>query len=240
MPRYESVDGGIHVLLNENYDMFHDGQITGSGVRPFEDLKLVRTSLEMADIEDKLLAAFVLGERKKDPRFALARKLANPRLARDFDVVLIDTPPRLTMASINGFCASTHVLIPTSLSATSRSGAVTFVHYLKELRNKLCPSIRVLGILATFTALAKPSEAEQKMLDELERYLPGVDIWRDVCLPSRQEIANNRVLQSRECRDKFIQIARKVATYLGLKRNGNSQGRDANRSPKFSRAGQPY
>lgn len=240
MPRYQSADGGVHVLLNESYDMFHDNQITAKGVRPFEGLSLVRTSLELADVEDKLLAAFLLGEREKDPRFALARKLTNRQLAQDFDIVLIDTPPRLTMASINAYCASTHVLIPTALTSMSRSGAVTFVHYLKELRNYLCPSIKVLGILPTFTARNTLSEAEQRMLDELERYHPGIAVWRDVFLPNRQDIANNRVLQNPECRENFKRIARKVATHLGAKRNGNSQGRDANQGAQIGRAGQPH
>nr|MBX2806202.1 AAA family ATPase [Hyphomicrobiales bacterium] len=150
MPRSESADGGVHAILSESYDMFHSNQITATGLNPFEDLSLVRTSLELGDVEDKLFAAFVLEQRDRDPRFALSRKLTDPRLAQDFDIVLIDTPPRLTIASINAFCASTHVLIPTALTSMSRNGAVTFIHYLDGLRKTLCPSIRVVGVLATF------------------------------------------------------------------------------------------
>ncbi|HEY7645283.1 MAG TPA: AAA family ATPase [Hyphomicrobiales bacterium] len=237
MPRHEIADGGVHVLLSESYDMFHNSQITAMGLPPFSGLSLVRTSLELADVEDKLFAAFILGQREQDPRFALARKLSDPRLARDFDIVIIDTPPRLTMASINAFCASTHVLIPTALTSMSQSGAVTFIHYLKEFRKSLCPSIDVLGVLATFTAQGTLRPAEEKVLDELQDYLNGIEVWRDVFLPFRQPIANNQVLQNPDCRERFERLAHKVATKLGLNRDGNTQGRQAHRGSRFGGAG---
>ncbi len=236
MPRREIADGGIHVLLSESYDMFHDSQITAMGATPFADLSLVRTSLELADVEDKLFAAFILGERERDARFALARKLSDPRLARDFDIVIIDTPPRLTIASINALCASTHVLIPTSLTPMSRSGAVTFVHYLTEFRKKLCPSIDILGVLPTFTATGKLSPGEEKALDEVQHYLGRIDVWRDVFIPIRQAIANNEGLKDRAVRALFAAIAQKTISELRLKRDGSTQGRNSYRSPPFGRA----
>jgi len=231
VPRREITDGGIHVLLSENYDMFHDSQVTAMGLPPFTNLRLVRTSLELADIEDKLFAAFILGEREKDARLTLARKLADPRLARDFDIVLIDTPPRLTIAAINALCASTHVLVPTSLTSMSRSGAVTFVHYLTEFRKKLCPSLNLLGVLATFTtARGTLSPGEEAALDELQRYLPADAVWRDIVIPMRQAIASNRVLEDPDCRARFDFLAQKIILKLGLRPDGNNQSRYGYRS----------
>lgn len=235
VPCYENADGGVHALVSESYDMFHNQEVTGVGVAPFGDLRLVRTSLELADVEDMLFAAFILEERKRDPRFALARKLIDPRLSRDFDIVIIDTPPRLTMASINAFCASTHVLIPTSLSSMSRSGAVTFVHYLKEFRKNLCPSLEVLGILPTFTAHEQLDAAEQKVVDHLGSYLVGIDIWQDVIIPRRKGIENNEVLRDKALRRIFDRLARKVIAKLGLMQDGDAQGRYAHRSARFGR-----
>jgi cellulose biosynthesis protein BcsQ len=61
VPRREVANGGVHALLSESYDMFHDDRITAVGVGKFADLSLVRTSLDLADVEDKLFAAFFLG-----------------------------------------------------------------------------------------------------------------------------------------------------------------------------------
>jgi hypothetical protein len=119
----------------------------------------------------------------------------------------------------------------------SRSGAVTFVHYLTEFRKKLCPSIDVLGVLATFTARGTLNPAEEKALGELEDYLGGIDIWRDVFIPLRQDIANNRVLQNDDARARFAYIADKIIAKLRLRRDGNTQGRDAHRSARYGRPG---
>lgn len=239
MPRREIANGGIHVLLSETYDMFHDDRITAVGAAPFSDLSLVRTSLELADVEDKLFAAFLLGEREKDPRLALARKLSDPRLSRDYDIVLIDTPPRLTMGSVNALCASTHVLIPTALTSLSRSGAVTFVEYLSEFRKHLCPSLLVLGVMATFTARGSLSPAEERALGELERLLAGRDVWRDIYIPIRQAIANGHVLQDPQCKAIFDFLAQKIIAKLGLRRDGHNDGRRPHSGAGFDWADLP-
>jgi cellulose biosynthesis protein BcsQ len=232
MPRYESIDGGIQVLISEDYDIFHNTQVTAMGVSPFADLSLVRTSLELADAEDSLFAAFILDEREQDARLALSRKLSDPRLRRDFDIVLIDTPPRLTTASINALCASTHVLIPTSLTSMSRSGAVTFVHYLAKFREKLCPSLNLLGVLPTFTARSTLSSAEEAALTEMQRSLPANAVWRDMFIPLRQAIANNQ-FQDPSNKALFDRLAQKVISMLGLHPDGHNQGRNDHRSPRL-------
>jgi cellulose biosynthesis protein BcsQ len=237
MPRYEIADGGVHALLSENYDMFHNSHVTAMGVSPFADLSLVRTSLELAEVEDKLFAAFILGERENDPRFALARKLSDPRLARDFDLVVIDTPPRLTMASINAFCASTHVLVPTALTSMSRSGAETFVHYLKEFRKTLCPSLDMLGVVPTFTAHEELTLPERRVVEQLRLYLPGIDVWEEPVVPRRAGIANNEVLKDKALRGIFAGVARKIILKLGLKPDGSPQDRYSHRSARFGGAG---
>jgi cellulose biosynthesis protein BcsQ len=229
MPRYEVSDGAINVLKGSDYDMFHDSHVTAQGVAPFADLSLVRTSLELADVEDSLFAAFVLGKYDTDPRFALARKLTDPRLKRDFDLVIIDTPPRLTMASINALCASTHVLIPTALTPMSESGAVTFSQYLKEFQDTLCPKLQVLAVLPTLTR-GILNDAEKKTLQNLERALP---VWHDLHIPQRQAIADNNVLKHRESREIFKALAEKVTETLRLHPDGTHEGHRAYRSAQF-------
>lgn len=229
VPRCEDADGGIHILLSESYDMFHNSQVTAMGIGPFADLSLVRTSLELADVEDKLFAAFVLGEREKDARFSLARKLADPRLSRDFDIVIIDTPPRLTMASVNAFCASTHVLIPTALTPMSGSGAVTFAEFLNKFREKLCPHLRILGVIPTFTRGAL-NAMELNALNNMKADMPGVEIWSDHFIPHRRAIADNVGYGTPPMRQIFDPLAEKLIETLGLSPNGNPYGRGPYRS----------
>lgn len=218
MPRFEVSDGAINVLLGNDYDMFHDAQVTAQGVEPFANLSLVRTSLELADVEDRLFAEFVLGNFEADPRFALARKLVDQRLRRDFELVIVDTPPRLTMASINALCASTHVLVPAALTPMSESGAVTFSQFLQEFSNILCPKLQVLAAVPTFTH-SELNMAERKTIENMERTMP---VWWDHHIPRRQAIADNRLLKDATVRGIFDRLAEKVIATLGLNPDGTN------------------
>lgn len=232
MPRYEESDGGINVLLGTSYDMFHDSRVTGRGVGRFSDLSLVRTSFELADVEDRLFAAFVLGQYEADPRFSLAQKLSDPRLERDFDLVIIDTPPRLTIASINALCASTHILIPTALTPMSQSGAVTFAAYLEQFQNTLCQKLEILAVLPTLTR-GTLNVDEIKKLAGLAEMLPDVEIWKYHFIPDRQAIADNQVQGHAESREKFQNLAKKVIQALRLSSDGTSESRRTHRSSQF-------
>ncbi len=234
IPRNEEGDGGANVLLGESYDMFHDTRVTAKGIKPYADLSLVRTSLMLADIEDRMFASFLLGQSREDIRFSLARKFIDPRLGRDFDIVLIDTPPRLTTASINALCASTHVLIPTALTPLAYNGAATFVAFLSEFRSRLCPRLRILGVLPTLTRLPL-NPAELLFVTQIENDLPGVNVWAECAIPDRQPIADNKALANADAKLRFDILAQKVATELRLVPNGHNAGRRLNKSAEFGR-----
>jgi cellulose biosynthesis protein BcsQ len=224
VPRCEVGDGGINVLLGSSYDMFHDARVSARGVGPFSDLTLVRTSLDLADVEDRIFAGFVLGKQQEDQRFSLAKKLVDPRLKSDFDIVLIDTPPRLTIASVNALCASTHVLIPTALTPLAYSGAATFAVFLKEFRAKLCPRLEILGILPTFTH-APLNDQEIAFVRQIETNLPGISIWDEQAIPRRQNIADNKSLANSEAREKFLALADRSIKELGVVKHGENASR---------------
>lgn len=54
---------------------------------------------------------WLLRQTDDDLRYRLARVLLDDDIGKKFDIVLIDAPPRLTTATINALCASTHVLV---------------------------------------------------------------------------------------------------------------------------------
>jgi cellulose biosynthesis protein BcsQ len=96
-------------------------------------------------------------------------------IAKHFDVVLIDAPPRLTTASIQALCASTHVLIPTVLDPLSADAVGYFGQQLKA-HEELWPHLRVMGIVGTMTDKRR-EDPESKALttagDRLRAALEG-------------------------------------------------------------------
>lgn len=137
-------------------------------VRPFNKVikgsSLIAAKYELAAIENRLMIEHILQEEGDDDdgRYRFAKLLLNAEIADTFDVALIDAPPRLTAATINGFCASTHLLIPTVYDMMSAEAIGTFLHGVLTLKTSLNHSIDLLGIVGMLTSQQyKLSEREQ-------------------------------------------------------------------------------
>src|SRR5258707_3358511 len=114
---------------------------------------IVASSYALAAMENRLMIEYLLGDDRRydDGRYRLANHLLNEELGDEFDVALIDAPPRLTAATINGFCASTHLLIPTVYDRMSAEAVGTFLRGVRALKNSLNHQIDLLGVAGTFT-----------------------------------------------------------------------------------------
>src|SRR6266436_2595638 len=80
-----------------------------------------------------------------------ANLLLSNGVADEYDIALIDAPPRLTAATINGFCASTHLLVPTVYDKMSAEAVGTFLHGVRTLKSALNTQIDLLGVVGTLT-----------------------------------------------------------------------------------------
>src|SRR5262249_47491903 len=115
---------------------------------------IVASKYELAAIENRVMIEYLLQEDNKedDGRYRLANLLLNDEVAEDFDIVLIDAPPRLTAATINGFCASTHLLVPTVYDKMSAEAVGTFLEGVRVLKSALNHQIELLGVVGMLTA----------------------------------------------------------------------------------------
>ncbi len=213
-------DGAINVLLSSSEEVFFDRRVVSEGYPPWQKLTAVRATFELADVEDRLFAGLILGK-PEDARFLLAKKLSEPRLRNDFDIVLIDTPPRLTVGSLNALCACTHVLIPTSPTVLAVSGAITFVDILEHFQKALALRLRILAVLPTLAIQSKLSNRENKILDNLSADIPGVEIWRELHIPHKSAIADNKNFNDPIIEGLFTALALKVEGAVGLNRHGS-------------------
>lgn len=94
---------------------------------------------------------------KGDVRYALAEALLDPQVQSNFDLAIIDAPPRLTTAHVQAMCASTHLLIPTILDSLSVDAVARYVDQIAthklgpkgDDRSVICPHLEVLGVVCT-------------------------------------------------------------------------------------------
>lgn len=129
-----------------------------SAVRKFEN-KLNRSAIisskyELGAIENRVMIDYLLEEESKDDdgRYRLAKLLLSDHVAKTFDIAIVDAPPRLTAATINGFCAATHLLVPTVYDNMSAEAVGTFLAGVQVLKRSLNREISLLGIVGMLTA----------------------------------------------------------------------------------------
>lgn len=77
----------------------------------------------------------------------LAKRL---REAGDFDYIVFDTPPSISIMAQNAFVCADHVLIPVSMDPMSLLGASTTIGLLNEVREALDVGCSLAGIVPTF------------------------------------------------------------------------------------------
>jgi len=114
---------------------------------------IVASTYALATMENRLMIEYLLGDDRRydDGRYRLANILLSDEVGDAFDLALIDAPPRLTAATINGFCASTHLLVPTLYDKMSAEAVGTFLHGVRTLKNRLNTQIDLLGVVGTLT-----------------------------------------------------------------------------------------
>ena len=105
-----------------------------------ENVSVVAGSREIAYL-DKLLAGEVAVESK------LRRRLVKGDLA-SIDYVLIDTPPTLSLITLNALTAADTLLIPVTTHVMTLSGVAQLIQTYEEVRDLLNPNLSILGLLA--------------------------------------------------------------------------------------------
>lgn len=131
-------------------------------------LHFIRSYKPFANVENRRMIEWISGGTPYDVHFLLAKSLLDPRVLEKYEIVIIDTPPRLTTSLINALCASTHVLIPTLMDDLSVEAALHFQETCEKYRQQFNPRLEVAGILGVAT---NDIQAEEVALSS---YVSGV------------------------------------------------------------------
>ncbi|MCL1839925.1 ParA family protein [Candidatus Saccharibacteria bacterium] len=85
---------------------------------------------------------------------------------QDFDYILIDSPPSLSLLTVNGMIAADFLLLPVQTEFYALEGVAQLLESMKLIRKAMNPQLKLLGVLATMydrrTALSGQVLAEVK------------------------------------------------------------------------------
>jgi chromosome partitioning protein len=95
------------------------------------DMRVAGCEIELAEIENRLTR--------------LKMQLLTVKL--DFDYILIDCPPSLSLLTLNGLCAADRVIVPMQCEFYSLEGLTQLVETIKLVRARYNPTLEIEGIL---------------------------------------------------------------------------------------------
>jgi chromosome partitioning protein len=130
-------------ITHSIYDVLADHKLTlMEAMKPTKctNLCMVPSKISLAKLEAHLVGQFDAPFRLKDALSA-ARK--------DFDVILIDTPPTLGIMTVNALVAASHLLVPIQASYYALEGTDDLLETLERIRARPNPDLQLLGVLIT-------------------------------------------------------------------------------------------
>ena len=74
-------------------------------------------------------------------------KAALDAVQADYDFVLIDCPPSLSMLTLNGLCSAHGVIVPMQCEYFALEGLTDLVNTIKQVHANLNPELQIIGLL---------------------------------------------------------------------------------------------
>jgi len=99
-------------------------------------------------ISNILLSSISEELRGSDRMFLLRNELA--KISGQYDFVIIDTPPGLSVLTTNAYCAANGLIIPTRANILEVLAVSQIRDTIREIHQSLNPNLKVLGILINF------------------------------------------------------------------------------------------
>lgn len=141
----------------------------------YKNLSLVPATPELANVEVELA--------KADRRFT---RLKEALQGYDgYDYIIIDSPPSLSLLTVNGMIAAQYVLLPVQAEFYALEGLGQLLETIQLIRKGMNPTLELLGVLVTM--LDSRTTLSQQVYEEVKKHFPGKVF--DTTIPRNVRIA---------------------------------------------------
>lgn len=128
----------------------------------FAGLKLAPSTPILANTEVELANA--------NGRFTRLKN-AIETIRDDFDYVILDSPPSLSLLTVNGFIASDYLVLPVQAEFYAMEGLGQLLESMKLVRKGMNPNLELLGVLPTM--VDSRTTLSGQVYEEIKKFFPG-------------------------------------------------------------------
>jgi len=128
----------------------------------YKNFFLAPTMPNLANAEVELAQA--------DKRFSRL-KTAIESSKEDYDVIVIDSPPSLSLLTVNGLVAANYVLLPVQAEFYALEGLGQLLDAMKLVRKGMNPTLELLGVLPTM--MDSRTTLSGQVHEEIKKHFPG-------------------------------------------------------------------
>ena len=127
----------------------------------FSKLKIAPSTPILANAEVELASAKGRFTRLKD---------ALKTIEADFDYVILDSPPSLSLLTVNGFIASDYLILPVQAEFYAMEGLGQLLESMKLVKKGMNPNLELLGVLPTM--VDSRTTLGGQVLEEIKKFFP--------------------------------------------------------------------
>ena len=134
-------------------------------IRPtkYKNFDLAPTTPELANAEVEITT---------QPRKFTRLRDAISRIEGNYDYIIIDLPPSLSLLTVNGMIASHYLLLPVQTEFYALEGVAQLLESMKLVMKQANPNLRLLGVLATM--YDKRTSLSAQVYNEIKKYFKAL------------------------------------------------------------------
>lgn len=129
----------------------------------YKNFDLAPTTPELANAEVEIASM----QRK----FVRLRDAINS-VKDNYDYIIIDSPPSLSLLTVNGMIASDYLLLPVQTEFYALEGVAQLLESMKLVMKQANPKLKLLGVLATM--YDKRTSLSLQVLEEIKKYFKNL------------------------------------------------------------------
>ena len=125
----------------------------------FKNFDLAPTTPQLANAEVEMV-----GMKQK---FGTLKKVLQG-VAENYDYIIIDSPPSLSLLTVNGMIAADYLILPVQTEFYALEGVAQLLESMAMVKKAMNPQLKLLGVLATM--YDKRTSLSAEVLEEVKKY----------------------------------------------------------------------